>query len=126
MIDRDPPHDRESHTALAAEDAAASPGATWSPNRTSQQIITRLEKEGFAVKVPDAPHGSAWQLVLDKPGERWLGVLWVSKRKGRPLRASITWHPEDQPYQTRKAEGTRAIRDLINQVTPHGWERRNA
>ncbi|WP_336214705.1 hypothetical protein [Nonomuraea sp. LPB2021202275-12-8] len=126
MIDRDPPYDLEDHAALAAEDSPSSTGAKWSPNRTSQQIIARLQKTGFEVKVPATPHGSAWELVLDKPGARWFGVIWVSKWKGRALRASITWHPEDQPHQTRKAEGARAIRDLIAQVAPYGWEQQDA
>lgn len=78
MIDRDPPYGLEDHAglaaegdaALAAEGDASSTGAKWSPNRTAQQITARLEKEGFTVKVPDAPHGSAWELILDKPGAR--------------------------------------------------------
>ncbi|MEU6719865.1 hypothetical protein ABZ897_51140 [Nonomuraea sp. NPDC046802] len=126
MIDRDRPHGLKEHAALAAKDDAAPSVARWSPNRTSQQIIALLEGAGFTVKVPYAPHGSAWELVLDQPGVRWFGVMWVSKWKGRALRISITWHPEDQPHQTRKAEGARAIRDLIGQITPHGWEVRNA
>ncbi|MER7366002.1 hypothetical protein [Nonomuraea wenchangensis] len=126
MIDSDQPYDLEDHAALAAENDAAPNKAEWSPNRTSQHIIARLQRKGFTVKVPDAPHGSSWELALDKPGERWFGVLWVSKWRGRLLRISITWHPEDRPHQTRKAEGARAISDLISQVSPHGWESPNA
>ncbi|MEV6157916.1 hypothetical protein AB0L53_47015 [Nonomuraea sp. NPDC052129] len=98
----------------------------FQPNQVARQIITRLEQNRFTVKVPDAPHRAVWELVLDKPGARWFGVLYVSERKGRALRVSITWHPEDRPHQTRKAEGAHAIRALINQVTPNGWEITNA
>jgi|SRR5690606_17441997 len=96
------------------------------PNRTARQIIAGLEEAGFIVKVPDAPHGASWELTLDQPGRPWFGVLYVSKQKGRALRASITWHPQDRPHKTRKAEGATAIRALIDQITPHGWETTNA
>ncbi|MEU6783472.1 hypothetical protein ABZ912_30115 [Nonomuraea angiospora] len=96
------------------------------PNRVASQIIDRLKEAGFTVKVPDAAHGASWELVLDQPGARWFGVLYVSRWKGRALRVSITWHPQDQPHRTRKAEGANDIRALIEQITPHGWEIKSA
>ncbi|WP_188186956.1 hypothetical protein [Nonomuraea sp. SYSU D8015] len=121
MMDHDLPLDKEDHAALAAEDDAAPTGTGFQPNRTARQIIAKLEKAGFTVKVPSAPHGSAWELILDKSGTPWFGVLYVSRWKGRALRASITWHPPGQAYETRKPEGPANIRFVIAQVTPHGW-----
>ncbi|WP_431928756.1 hypothetical protein [Nonomuraea jabiensis] len=98
----------------------------FQPNRVASQIIDHLEEAGFTVKVPGAPDGGSWQLVLDQPGTPWFGVLYVSRWKGRALRVSITWQGLDRPSQNRKAEGANAIRALIKQVTPYGWEIKSA
>ncbi|TMR99587.1 hypothetical protein [Nonomuraea basaltis] len=98
----------------------------FEPNAVARQIIVRLEEVGFTVKVADAPHRSVWEVTLDKPGTPWFGVLHVSARKGRALRITLTWHTAGRPHATRKVEGARDIRALINQVTPRGWEIKNA
>ncbi|WP_113705437.1 hypothetical protein [Nonomuraea lactucae] len=93
MVDHDLPYGLEDHAALAAEDDVAATMSGFRPNRAAQQIIDKLRLSGFTVKVPDALHGTAWDLTLDKPGIPWFGVLYVSKWKGRALRISVTWHP---------------------------------
>ncbi|TDD11300.1 hypothetical protein [Nonomuraea diastatica] len=73
---------------------------TFQPNRVASQIINRLEGAGFTVKVPDAAYGASWELVLDQPGARWFGVLYVSRWKG-----SHGWEPQPAVKISRKERG---------------------
>lgn len=75
---------------------------------------------GFTVKTPDAPYKSAWELTLER-GRPWFGVLHISRRKGRVLRITLTWNPENRPHDTRSAEGAVAVRTLIGQAGRWGW-----
>ncbi|MEU4234801.1 hypothetical protein AB0F17_61900 [Nonomuraea sp. NPDC026600] len=122
MIDRDRPNDPENHLVLSAEDDAEPSVAQFQPNQTSQRIIARLEKAGFVVRVPLAPYGQSWRLILDNPDPRWAGALHVSKQKGRALQIALTWQAPGQPRMTRKAERAHAIYGLLNRITSNGWK----
>ncbi|MER6176671.1 hypothetical protein [Streptosporangium sp. NPDC001681] len=87
----------------------------YQPNRTAAQIVQRLVRDGFTVKVPDEPHRSIYTLVLDRGLH--FGTLHISAAKGRALRISITWQLTNK---TRKAEGARAIIGLLNNLPKEG------
>ncbi|GAA4600391.1 hypothetical protein GCM10023194_81490 [Planotetraspora phitsanulokensis] len=88
----------------------------YTPNRYAAQIVRRLRDEGWTVNIPDQPYRSVYQLRLSKGP--YFGTFDVSASKGRALRMSITWQPNES---NRKAEGTSHIIGLLNCLPDFGW-----
>ncbi|WP_433426200.1 hypothetical protein ACQP1V_42960 (plasmid) [Microtetraspora malaysiensis] len=86
------------------------------PNRTAAQIIGRLRAAGFTVNIPAEPYRRVYSIPISRG--MYFGVLDVSADKGRALRISLTWQPNNT---NRKRSGASEIIGLLNCLPQYGW-----